>query len=51
MSGICQIHIKRQKILLLGAATSALDPKLKAELITSIKTFMKGKTVISIAHS
>ncbi|MDK1288618.1 ABC transporter ATP-binding protein [Pseudoalteromonas umbrosa] len=43
--------LRDKKILLLDEATSALDPKLKAEFITSIKTLMKGKTVISIAHS
>ncbi|WP_194868327.1 ABC transporter ATP-binding protein [Pseudoalteromonas sp. PPB1] len=43
--------LRNKKILLLDEATSALDPVLKAEFITSLKTLMKGKTVISVAHS
>ncbi|KAF7787528.1 hypothetical protein PRUB_a4632 [Pseudoalteromonas rubra] len=43
--------LRDKKILLLDEATSALDPVLKAEFIASLKTLMKGKTVISVAHS
>lgn len=43
--------LRDKHILLLDEATSALDPALKAEFIRSLKTLMKGKTVISIAHS
>ncbi|QPB81558.1 ATP-binding cassette domain-containing protein [Pseudoalteromonas rubra] len=43
--------LRNKKILLLDEATSALDPVLKAEFIASLKTLMKGKTVISVAHS
>ncbi|MCO7190944.1 MULTISPECIES: ABC transporter ATP-binding protein [unclassified Pseudoalteromonas] len=43
--------LRDKKILLLDEATSALDPALKAEFIRSLKTLMKGKTVISVAHS
>ncbi|KZN61836.1 hypothetical protein N473_21855 [Pseudoalteromonas luteoviolacea CPMOR-1] len=43
--------LRDKNILLLDEATSALDPVLKAEFISSLKTLMKGKTVISIAHS
>ncbi|KZX01583.1 hypothetical protein JL49_04265 [Pseudoalteromonas luteoviolacea] len=43
--------LRDKKILLLDEATSALDPDLKAQFIATLKTLMKGKTVISIAHS
>ncbi|MBQ4837693.1 ABC transporter ATP-binding protein [Pseudoalteromonas luteoviolacea] len=43
--------LRNKKILLLDEATSALDPALKAEFIETLKVLMKGKTVISIAHS
>lgn len=43
--------LRDKQILLLDEATSALDPALKAEFIISLRELMKGKTVISIAHS
>ena len=43
--------LRDKKLLLLDEANSALDPALKAEFIHSLKILMKGKTVISIAHS
>ncbi|OCQ20822.1 hypothetical protein A7985_13570 [Pseudoalteromonas luteoviolacea] len=43
--------LRDKNILLLDEATSALDPALKANFIATLKTLMKGKTVISIAHS
>ncbi|MCF2856655.1 ABC transporter ATP-binding protein/permease [Pseudoalteromonas sp. SMS1] len=43
--------LRDKKILLLDEATSALDPALKAEFVSTLKALVKGKTVISIAHS
>ncbi|AOT06843.1 ABC transporter ATP-binding protein [Pseudoalteromonas luteoviolacea] len=43
--------LRDKNILLLDEATSALDPVLKTEFISSLNTIMRGKTVISIAHS
>ena len=43
--------LRDKKLLLLDEANSALDPALTAEFIHSLKTLMKGKTVISIAYS
>lgn len=49
--GLARALLRDKKILLLDEASSALDPALKAAFIQSLSTFMKGKTVISIAHS
>lgn len=43
--------LRDKKILLLDEATSALDPALKTDFLEFLSQYMKGKTVISVAHS
>ena len=40
----------KPEILLLDEATSALDNESEKEILGNIKKFMKGKTIVSIAH-
>ncbi len=48
--GIARIFLKNPKILLLDEATSALDTQTEQEILKSLKTIGKGRTVITIAH-
>ena len=43
--------LKDTKILILDAATSALDVKAEYKIRKNIDTMMEGRTVLAIAHS
>ena len=47
---IARAILKRAPILILDEATSALDSESEIHIQKSLKTLMKGKTVIAIAH-
>ena len=47
---IARVILKDAPILLLDEATSALDSEVEAVIQTSLRTVMKGKTVLAIAH-
>tara|TARA_B100000963_G_scaffold361083_1_gene394760 strand:- start:340 stop:2052 length:1713 start_codon:yes stop_codon:yes gene_type:complete len=47
---IARVILKDAPILLLDEATSALDSEVEAVIQKSLKTVMKGKTVLAIAH-
>ena len=47
---IARVLLKNAPILILDEATSALDSEVEAAIQASLKTLMKGKTVIAIAH-
>ncbi len=48
--GIARTLLKNPPILLLDEATSALDSKTEQEILESLRTMGKGRTVITIAH-
>jgi ATP-binding cassette, subfamily B, multidrug efflux pump len=47
---ISRVLLKNAPILILDEATSALDSEVEAAIQESLKTLMRGKTVIAIAH-
>ena len=47
---IARVILKNSPILILDEATSALDSEIESAIQESLKTLMKGKTVIAIAH-
>ena len=47
---IARVMLKHAPILLLDAATSALDSEVEVAIQDSLNELMKGKTVIAIAH-
>ena len=47
---IARVLLKNAPILILDEATSALDSEVEAAIQESLKTLMRGKTVIAIAH-
>lgn len=48
--GIARTLLKNPPVLLLDEATSALDTGTEQEILESLKTMGKGRTVITIAH-
>ena len=47
---LARVILKNAPILVLDEATSALDSEVEAAIQDTLKTLMKGKTVIAIAH-
>ena len=47
---IARVMLKNAPILLLDAATSALDSEVEADIQASLYRLMEGKTVVAIAH-
>ena len=47
---IARVILKNAPILLLDEATSALDSEVEFIIQNSLRTLMKGKTVLAIAH-
>ncbi len=47
---IARVILKNSPILILDEATSALDSEIESAIQESLKTLMKGKTVLAIAH-
>ena len=47
---IARALLYKPEILFLDEATSALDSSSEANILQNIKTLMKGKTIVSIAH-